>query len=213
MPFGLTNAPATFCTLMNKIFHPFLDKFVVVYLDDIVIYSNTLEEHVDHLRQVFRLLRQNELYVKKGKFSFALGEVGFLGHRIMDGKLMIDENKIKAIQEWDAPTKVPQLRSFLGLVNYYRRFIKAYSARAAPLIDLLKKSKAWTWDEKCQQAFEYLKKAITEEPMLALPDHTKVFEVHIDAFDFAIGGVLMQKRCPIDFESRRLNGTERRYTI
>ena len=142
MPFGLTNAPATFCTLMNKIFHPFLDKFVVVYLDDIVIYSNTLEEHVDHLRKVFRLLRQNELYVKKEKCSFSLGEVGFLGHRIKDGKLMMDESKIKAIQEWDPPTEVPQLKSFLGLVNYYRRFIKGYSARAAPLTDLLKKSKA-----------------------------------------------------------------------
>ena len=213
MPFGLTNAPATFCTLMNKIFHPFLDKFVVVYLDDIVIYSNTLEEHVDNLKKVFRLLRQNELYVKKEKCSFALGEVGFLGHRIRDGKLMMEEGKIKAIQEWDPPTKVPQLRSFLGLVNYYRRFINGYSARAAPLTDLLKKGKAWTWDEKCQQAYEDLKKAVTEEPVLALPDHTKVFEVHTDASDFAIRGVLMQERRPIAFESRKLNDTERRYTV
>ena len=213
MPFGLTNAPATLCTLMNKIFHYFLDKFVVVYLDDIFIYSNTLEEHLDHLWNVFQLLRQNELYVKKEKCSFALGEVGFLGHRIKDGKLMMDESKIKAIQEWDPPTKVPQLRSFLGLVNYYRRFIKGYSARAAPLTDLLKKSKAWTWDEKCQQAFEDLKKALTEEPMLALPDHTRVFKVHTDASNFAIGGVLMQERRPIAFESRKLNDTERRYTV
>ena len=235
MPYGLTNALATFCTLMNKIFHPFLDKFVVVYLDDIVIYRNSLEEHVDHLRKVFQLLRQNELYVleehvdhlrkvfqllrqnelyvKKEKCSFALGEVGFLGHRIKDGKLMMDESKIKAIQEWDPPTKVPQLRSFLGLVNYYRRFIKGYSTRAAPLTDLLKKSKAWTWDEKCQQAFEDLKKAITEDPVLALPNHTKVFEVHTDAFDFAIGGVLIQERRTIAFESRKLNDKERRYTV
>ena len=121
--------------------------------------------------------------------------------------------KVKAIQEWDPSTKVPQLRSFLGLVNYYRRFIKGYSARAAPLTDLLKKSKAWTWDEKCQQAFEDLKKALTEEPVLALPDYTRVFEVHTDAFDFAIGGVLMQERRPIDFESCKLNDTERRHTV
>ena len=98
--------------------------------------------------------------MKKEKCSFALGEVGFLGHRIKDGKLMMDDSKIKAIQEWDPPTKVPQLRSFLGLVNYYRRFIKGYLVKAAPLTDLLKKSKAWTWDEKCQKAFEDLKKAV-----------------------------------------------------
>ena len=119
MPFGLTNAPATFCTLMNKIFHLFLDKFVVVYLDDIVIYSNTLEENVDYLRKVFRLLRQNEIYVKMEKCSFSLGEVGFLEHLIKDGKLIMDESKLKAIQEWDPLSKVPQLRYFLGLVNYY----------------------------------------------------------------------------------------------
>ena len=99
MPFGLTNAPATFCTLMNKIFHPYLDKFVVVYLDDIVIYSNTLKEHKEHLRKVFKILRQNELYVKKEKCSFAKEEVSFLGHRIRDGKLMMDNSKVKAIQE------------------------------------------------------------------------------------------------------------------
>ncbi|RVX07598.1 Retrovirus-related Pol polyprotein from transposon 17.6 [Vitis vinifera] len=146
MPFGLTNAPATFCTLMNKIFHPYLDKFGE------------------------QAIREEE------KCSFAKEEVSFLGHRIRDGKLMMDDSKVKAIQEWDPPTKVPQLRSFLGLVNYYRRFIKGYSGRAAPLTDLLKKNKAWEWDERCQQAFEDLKKAVTEEPVLALPDHTKVFE-------------------------------------
>ena len=151
--------------------------------------------------------------MKKEKCSFALGEVGFLGHRIRDSKLMMEEGKIKAIQEWDPPTKVPQLTSFLGLVNYYRRFINGYSARVAPLTDLLKKGRAWTWDEKCQQAYEDLKKEVTEEPVLALPDHTKVFEVHTDASDFAMGGVLMQKRRPIAFESRKLNDTERRYTV
>ncbi|KAL6334692.1 hypothetical protein AAG906_021249 [Vitis piasezkii] len=118
----------------------------------------------EHLRKIFKILRQNELYVKKEKCSFAKEEVSFLGHRIRDGKLMMDNSKVKAIQEWDPPTKVPQLRSFLGLVNYYRRFIKGYSARAAPLTDLLKKNKAWEWDERCQQAFEDLKKVRIEEP-------------------------------------------------
>ncbi|XP_050212403.1 uncharacterized protein LOC126663714, partial [Mercurialis annua] len=159
MPFGLTNAPATFCTLMNRVFQPFLDKFVVVYLDDIVVYSNTLEEHVDHLRQVFQVLRENELYVKKEKCDFAQKEVMFLGHIVGGGKLRMDKSKVQAIDEWKPPRKVPELRSFLGLVNYYRKFIKGYSAIASPLTDLLKKNKAWSWDEKCQGAFETLKRA------------------------------------------------------
>ncbi|GJX43068.1 putative nucleotidyltransferase, ribonuclease H [Tanacetum coccineum] len=213
MPFGLTNAPATFCTLMNKLFHPFLDKFVVVYLDDIVVYSHTLEEHVLHLKQVFQVLRDNELYVKLEKCSFAQDEVEFLGHKIKDGGLMMDGAKIKAIQDWEPPTKVTELRSFLGLVNYYRRFIMGYSAIASPLTDLLKKNKAWIWDEECQAAFESLKKAVMEEPVLRLPDVTMPFELHTDASDFAIGGVLMQDGHPIAFESRKLNETERKYTV
>lgn len=213
MPFGLTNAPATFCTLMNKLFHPYLDKFVVVYLDDIVIYSKTMEEHVAHLKQVFQVLRENELYVKLEKCSFAQEEVEFLGHKIKDGKLLMDGAKIKAIQEWETPTKVTELRSFLGLVNYYRRFIKGYSAKAAPLTDLLKKNKAWTWDDKCQAAFEELKMAVMEEPVLRLPDVTEPFELHTDASDYAIGGVLMQEGHPIAFESRKLNDAEKKYTV
>ncbi|KAL5753956.1 hypothetical protein ACOSP7_022176 [Xanthoceras sorbifolium] len=125
----------------------------------------------------------------------------------------MDETKIKAICEWDPPTKVPELRSFLGLVNYYRRFIKGYSARAAPLTDLLKKNKAWEWSSECQEAFEGLKKAVTEEPVLSLPDYSKPYEVQTDASDFSIGGVLMQDGHPIAFESRKLNDTERRYTV
>ncbi|KAG8377434.1 hypothetical protein BUALT_Bualt08G0032500 [Buddleja alternifolia] len=159
MPFGLTNAPATFCMLMNKIFHPYLDWFVVVYLDDIVVYSNSIDEHADHLRTVFQVLRENELYVKKEKCSFAKEEVPFLGHIIGHGKLQMDEAKIRAIVEWEPPTKVTELRSFLGLVNYYWRFISSYSSRAAPLIDLLKKNKPWVWSEACQLAFEDLKAA------------------------------------------------------
>ncbi|XP_022872717.1 uncharacterized protein LOC111391700 [Olea europaea var. sylvestris] len=213
MPFGLTNAPATFCTLMNRIFQPYLDKFVVVYLDDIVIYSDNLEDHAKHLRTVFQALRENELYIKKEKCSFAKEEVHFLGHIIGHERLKMDEAKVKAIKEWEAPTKVTELHSFLGLVNYYRRFIQGYSARAAPLTDLLKKNKTWDWSEKCQTAFDDLKAAVMEEPVLALPDFTKTFEVQTDASDFAIEGVLMQERHPIAFESRKLNDTERRYTV
>ncbi|KAL4020675.1 hypothetical protein IC575_019456 [Cucumis melo] len=213
MPFGLTNAPATFCTLMNKLFQPFLDRFVVVYLDDIVVYSQTLEEHVQHLRQVFQVLRNNELYIKLEKCSFAKQEVKFLGHWIKEGKLMMDNAKVRAILEWKAPTKIPELRSFLGFVNYYWRFIKGYSGIAAPLTNLLKKNQTWDWTEECQQAFDRLKHAVSEEPVMVLADHTKPFEVHTDASDFAIGGVLMQDGHPIAFESRKLNDIERRYTV
>ncbi|XP_042951365.1 uncharacterized protein LOC122286598 [Carya illinoinensis] len=205
MPFGLTNAPATFCTLMNKIFHPYLDRFVVVYLDDIVIYSTTLKEHVEHLRIVFKVLKENQLYVKKEKCSFAMDKVHFLGHKIHDGKLSMEEGKVKAIKGWDPPTRVIKLRSFLGLVNYYRRFIKGYSARAFPLTDLLKKNNSWKWTPKCQEDFEDLKMGIIEELVLALPDCTKTYEVQTDASDFAIGGVLMQEGHPIAYESRKLN--------
>lgn len=213
MPFGLTNAPATFCTLMNKLFHPYLDRFVVVYLDDIVVYSNTLEEHKEHLRIVFQVLRDNQLFVKREKCSFAKEEVHFLGHWIGQGQLHMNHGKIRAICEWEAPTTVSELRSFLGLVNYYRRFIAGYSARAAPLTDLLKKYQSWDWTPRCAEAFEDLKRAVTEEPVLRLPDCRQPFEVHTDASDFAIGGVLMQEGHPIAYESRKLNDTERRYTV
>ncbi|KAL9252827.1 Retrovirus-related Pol polyprotein from transposon 17.6-like protein [Drosera capensis] len=213
MPFGLTNAPATFCTLMNKVFQPFLDQFVVVYFDDIVVYSKALEDHVEHLRQVFQVLRENELYVKREKCSFAQEETTFLGHVVGEGRIMMDKSKVRAIQEWEPPKKVSELRSFLGLMNYYRRFIKGYSSLAAPLTDLLKKNKTWDWDTRCQQAFNALKEAVMEEPVLALPDHTKSYEVQSDTSDFAIGGVLMQDGHPLAYESRKLNDTERRYTV
>ncbi|KAI5678652.1 hypothetical protein M9H77_09602 [Catharanthus roseus] len=125
----------------------------------------------------------------------------------------MEDTKVQAIQRWEPPTKVHELRSFLGLLNYYRRFIKGYSARAAPLTDLLKKNRPWTWNEDCQHAFEDLKKAICKDPVLSLPDYSKPFEVHTDASNFAIGGVLMQDGHPIAYESRKLNETERRYTV
>ncbi|GKV44052.1 hypothetical protein SLEP1_g51279 [Rubroshorea leprosula] len=171
MPFSLTNASATFYTLMNKVVHPFLDQFVVVYLGDIVVYNETLEEHVQHLRQVFQVLRKNELYVKLEKCSFAQQEVLFLGHWVGHGKISMDSAKVHAIQEWEPPSSVPELRSVLGL------------------------------------------QAVSQELVLALYDYGRPFEMHTDAFDLAIEGVLMQDGHPIAFESRKLNDTERRYSV
>jgi len=190
-----------------------LDRFIIFYLDDIVIYSKTLEEHVGHSREVFRTLRDHQLYVKKEKCSFAQEEVPFLGHIVGKGKLHIDPAKIKAILEWEPPPKVTELKSFLGLVNYYRRFIKGYSAIANPLTNLLKKGRGWAWSQEYQRAFESLKKAVTEEPILSLPNLSRPFELYADASDLAIGGVLMQEGHPIAFESRKLNDTKRRYIV
>jgi len=213
MPFGLTNAPATFCTLMNQVFHEYLDQFVVVYLDDIVVYSPTLEEHKVHLKLVFDKLRQNQLYVKKEKCAFAQKSIIFLGHVIEHGKIRMDSDKLKAIQEWRVPASVAELHSFLGLANYYRRFVEGFSRRAAPLTELLKKDTAWQWSDECQSAFEELKATMTRGPVLGLVDVTKPFEVETDASDYALGGVLLQDGHPIAYESRKLNSAERRYTV
>ena len=212
MPFGLTNAPATFCTLMNQVFHDYLDKFVVVYLDDIVVYSTTMAEHEEHLRLVFEKLRQNQLYVKREKCAFGQPTIKFLGHIVEQGCIRMDPDKVKAIQDWKTPASLTELRSFLGLANYYRRFIKGYSEKVLPLTELLKKTTCWKWTTSCQEAFDKVKKLLLEDPVLAMPDMFKPFEVQTDASDFALGGVLMQDNHPIAFESRKLSEAERRYT-
>ncbi|KAL0293827.1 UNVERIFIED_CONTAM: Retrovirus-related Pol polyprotein from transposon [Sesamum radiatum] len=180
MPFGLTNAPATFCTLMNQVLHGFLDEFVVVYLDDIVIYSRTLAEHVEHLRKVLARLREYELYAKVSKCSFAQETISFLGHIVERGRIRMDPKKVQAIEEWQPPRDVYDLRSFLGLANYYRRFVKEYSKIARPMTDLLKKTEAWNWTPQCQVSFDDLKRVMVTDPVLALPDMSKPFVVETD---------------------------------
>ncbi|RVW96773.1 Retrovirus-related Pol polyprotein from transposon 17.6 [Vitis vinifera] len=179
MPFGLTNALATFCNLMNDVLFDYLDAFVVVYLDDI-----------------------------PEKCEFAQEEITFLGHKISASLIRMDKGKVQAIMEWTVPTKVTKLRSFLGLANYYKRFIKGYSKRVSPLTNLLKKDKPWDWSMQCQMAFEGLKEAISIEPVLRLLDLDLPFEVQMDASDRALGGVLVQEGHPVAYESRKLNNAE-----
>lgn len=212
MPFGLTNAPATFCNIMNDVFYEYIDRFVVVYLDDIVVYSKTLDDHLIHLRRVLSRLREHQLYVKMEKCEFAQEEIMFLGHWVSKGQVRMDDRKIRAILDWPAPTKVTELRSFLGLANYYRRFIQGYSKRVAALTDLLKKDRKWVWSTECQEAFDKLKHAVASEPVLRLPDFELPFEVHTDASDRALGGVLVQDVPPVAFESRKLKEEEQRYS-
>jgi hypothetical protein len=194
---------------MNDIFREWLDDFVVVYIDDILISSGSLEEHVEHLRKVFQRLKENKLYVKLKKCKFGVTEVDFLGHRITQEGLKMDDHKVKAILDWELPKLVLALRFFLGLASYYRKFIKNFAKMAAPLTNLLKKSaETYKWDKTCDEAFETLKGILVKTPMLKLPDFDKDFEIHSDASDFAIGGVLMQKRRPVAFESKKLSETE-----
>ncbi|RVW90844.1 Retrovirus-related Pol polyprotein from transposon 17.6 [Vitis vinifera] len=204
----LTNAPATFCNLMNDVLFYYLNAFVVVYLDDIMVYSKTLTEHEKHLRLVFQRLRENRLYVKPEKYEFAQEEITFLGHKISADLIRMDKGKVQAIMKWPVPTKVTELQSFFGLTNYYRRFIKGYSKRVSPLTDLLKKDNQWDWSMQCQMTFKGLKEAISTEPVLQLLDLDLPFEVQTDASDRALGGVLVQEGHPMAFESRKLNNAE-----
>jgi len=192
MPFGLTNAPTTFCTFMNDIFREWLDDFVVVYIDDILIYSSSLEEHAEHLRKVFQRLRENKLYAKLEKCEFGVTEVDLLGHRITQEGLKMDDHKVKAIVDWEPPKSVPALRSFWGLASYYRKFIKNFAKIAAPLTNLLKKSAVtYEWEEACDETFETLKGILVKALVLKLPDFDKDFEIHFDASEFVIGRVLV----------------------
>ena len=141
MPFRLTNAFATFCNLMNDVLFDYLDAFVVVYLNDIVVYSQTITENEKHMGMEFQRLREHRLYVKLDKCEFAQEQISFLGHKISAGLIKMDEGKVQAIKEWSVPSKLTELQSFLNPTNYYRRFIKGYSKMVSPLIDLLKNNK------------------------------------------------------------------------
>jgi len=192
MHFGLTNAPTTFCILVNDIFWEWFDDFVVIYIDDILIYSSSLKEHVEYLRKVFQRLRENKLYAKLEKCEFGVTEMDFLGHKITQEGLKMDDHKVKAILDWEPLKSVPALKSFSGLASYYCKFIKNFVKMAGPLTNLLKKSAGtYKWDGTCDKAFETLKGILVKAPVLKLPDFDKDFEIHYDAFNFAIKGVLV----------------------
>jgi hypothetical protein len=158
MSFGLMNAPAYFMYLMNKVFMEYLDRVVVVFIDNILVFSKTMEEHEEHLRLVLEKLRSNQLYAKFSKCEFWLTEDAFLGHTISTGGVSVDPGKVKDVLNWMPPTTVSEIQSFLGLAGYYRRFIKDFSKIAKPMTKLLEKNKAFEWTKECQASFEELKK-------------------------------------------------------
>ena len=157
MPFGLTNAPAMFMDLMNRVFRRYLDKFVVVFIDDILIYSSSEEEHKRHLRMVLQTLREHQLYAKLSKCEFWLREVVFLGHIISSEGILVDPKKVEAVLKWERPSTITEIRSFLGLAGYYRRFIEGFSTIATPLTRLTRKNVTWEWSEECEEGFQELK--------------------------------------------------------
>ena len=180
MPFGLTNAPAIFMDLMNKVFHPYLDQFVIMFIDDIFVYSKNVDEHAMHLRIVLQTLRDRELYAKFSKCEFWLNEVVFLGHVISGGGIFVDPKKIEAIVSWEQPKNVSEVRSFLGLAGYYRRFVEHFSLLTAPLTRLTRKGVRYEWNDICEQSFQELKSRLTMVPVLAFPTPESEYVVFSD---------------------------------
>ncbi|KAK1648050.1 hypothetical protein QYE76_065855, partial [Lolium multiflorum] len=211
VPFGLTNAPAIFMNLMNKIFMPYLDKFVIVFIDDILIYSKDKTEHAEHLRLVLQTLREHQLYAKFGKCEFWLDQVEFLGHVISKDGIVVNPSKVAAVLDWEAPKTVKEIRGFLGMAGYYRRFIEGFSKIAGPMTKLLRKNTPFVWSEECEKSFQTLKEKLTTAPVLAVPEVGKDYTVYCDASKHGLGCVLMQDRKVISYGSRQLRPHEVNY--
>ena len=211
MPFGFTNAPTTFMDLMNKVFSPYLDKFVIVFIDDILVYSGSLEEHAEHLRIVLHILRESQLYAKFSKCKFWLDRVAFLGHVISVEGVSVDPKKIKAVVNWNPPKNVSEVKSFLGLAGYYKKFVEGFSKIAAPLTKLTRKDVKYDWVDVCQQSFEELKGRLTSALVLALPNGRDGFVVYSDASRQGLGCVLIQNDRVIAYASRQLKKHEENY--
>ena len=211
MPFGLTNAPAALMDLMNRVFQPYLDKFVVVFVDDILIYSQSEVEHEDHLRIVLQLLRDHQLYAKFSKYEFWLTEVGFLGHVVSGSGVSVDPGKVEAMMSWERPKSVFEIRSFLGLAGYCRRFIEDISQLAALMTILTRNEVKFVWDDSCERAFQELKRRLLSDPILIVPKRGWRYTVYCDASKDRLGCVLMQSGKVVAYGSRQLKNHEQNY--
>jgi hypothetical protein len=212
LPFGLTNAPATFQSMMNAIFADYVDVFVIVYLDDILIFSRNIEEHRDHVRQVLQRLREHKLYANMEKCEFGRKSIQFLGHIVSEDGISMEKSKLDDIEKWPTPKSVEDIRSFLGLTGYYRKFIHNFSQIAAPLSNLTRKLVLFKWTETEQKAFNDLKTAMMNGPVLNIPDENAPFTVTTDASSYAIEAALTQDLGdgprPVAFLSHRMSPAE-----
>ena len=213
LPFGLTNAPATFQSVMNEIFREHIGRFVLVYLDDILVYSRTSQQHVEHVRCVLEILRKNRFYAKLKKCQFMTNQLLYLGHIIGEQGIRPDPAKLAALEGWKTPMNVQDVRSFLGFGNYFRKFVQAYSSLVLPLTELTKKDKLFEWSSDCENAFRGLIWNLTNAPVLAIADPQKPYEVVCDASGWALGAVLLQDGRPVAFESRKMAPAELNYTV
>ncbi|GJR81253.1 putative reverse transcriptase domain-containing protein [Tanacetum coccineum] len=212
MPFGLTNAPAVFMDLMNRVCKPYLDKFVIVFIDDILIYSKDEKEHEEHLKAILELLKKEKLYAKFSKCEFWIPKVHFLGHVIDSRGIHVDPAKIESIKDWASPKTPMEIRQFLGLAGYYRRFIEGFSKIAKPMTKLTQKGIKFDWGEKEENAFQLIKQKLCSAPILALPEGSEGFVVYCDASHKGLGVVLMQREKVIAYASRQLKVHEKNYT-
>src|SRR5438132_10038700 len=211
MSFGLTNAPAFFMYLMNSVFMMELDVCIVVFIDDILVYSKNEEEHAKHLWIVLEQLQEHQLYAKLSKCQFWLKEVSFLGHILSAKGLAVDLSKVQEVLEWKSPTSVTEILSFLGLAGYYCQFIPDFSKIAKPMMKLLQKEAKFDWTSDCEAAFQRLKTLLTTAPVLTQPDVTKLFDVYCDASGTGLGCVLMQEGKVVAYASRQWRKHEEHY--
>nr|GEV38897.1 reverse transcriptase domain-containing protein [Tanacetum cinerariifolium] len=212
MPFGLTNAPAVFMDLMNRVCKPYLDKFVILFIDDILIYSKNEKEHKEHLNAILELLKNEKLYAKFSKCEFWIPKVQFLGHVIDSRGIHVDPSKIESNKDWASPKTPTEIRQFLGLAGYYRRFIEGLSKIAKSMTKLTKKGINFDWGEKEENAFQLIKQKLCSAPILALPKGSEDFVVYCDASHKGLSAVLMQREKVIAYASRKLKVHEQNYT-
>ncbi|GKD69147.1 putative reverse transcriptase domain-containing protein [Tanacetum coccineum] len=212
MLFGLTNAPAVFMDLMNRVCNPYLDKFVIVFIDDVLVYSKDEKEHGKHLKTILELLKKERLYAKFSKCDFWLDSVQFMGHVIDRSGVHVDPVKIEAIKSWAAPATPTEVSQFLGLAGYYRRFIEGFSLISKPLTKLTQKNKKYEWGKEEEEAFQTLKQKLCSAPILALPEGTEDFMVYCDASLKGYGAALMHREKVIAYASRQLKVHEENYT-